>query len=71
MAKFRLTARAFLGGALCEPGYEFELAEGELGPHTSIIDQHERVDVAKDSNRHPPVVRDIPLYEPVKPTPEG
>ena len=66
MAKFRLLAQAFMHGALREAGHIFELAEGELGPHRSEIVHHERVDVGKDSNRHPPVARDVPLYEPVK-----
>ena len=76
MAKFRLMAQAFMNGALREAGHIFELAEGELGPHKSVIESHEKIEVGKDSNRHPPVTRDVPLYEPVKedepkPAPEG
>lgn len=35
--RYRLTARAQMHGEVREPGYEFALAEGEKGPHRTVI----------------------------------
>jgi hypothetical protein len=59
----RLTARAFIRDALCEPGDEFMLAEGEKGPHQTIVDRHERLDIGNDNSRLLPQYVDEPLYE--------
>lgn len=59
----RLKVRAQMNGALCEPGHEFHLADGELGPHRTVIAQHERIDLANDARRILPEHVDEPLYE--------
>jgi hypothetical protein len=35
--RYRLLARAQMHGAIREPGYIFTLAEGELGPHRTVV----------------------------------
>jgi hypothetical protein len=35
--RYRLLARAQLDGAVREPGYVFRLAEGENGPHKTVV----------------------------------
>lgn len=62
--KVRLTAPAFINGALREAGYEFFLPEGEKGPTQAVRTGHERIDMAKDSlPRLDAEVVDEPLYE--------
>jgi hypothetical protein len=34
--RYRLTARAEMFGAICDPGFEFTLPEGEIGPHRTV-----------------------------------
>jgi hypothetical protein len=59
----RLTARAQMSGAICEAGHEFVLADGELGPHQTVMDSHERLDIRNDNSRILPQYVDVPLYE--------
>ena len=63
--KYRLTHRAQMHGEVREPGYVFDLEDGVLGPHKSVITGHERIDVNDDSTRKQPVAVDIPLYVPI------
>jgi hypothetical protein len=35
--RYRLLARAQMHGAVREPGYIFTLAEGEIGPHRTVV----------------------------------
>ena len=35
--RYRLLARAQMHGEVREPGYEFTLAEGERGPHKTMV----------------------------------
>jgi len=59
----RLLARAQISGEVRDPGFEFELADGEVGPSRTIVAAHETIDVLNDSKRiHPPLV-DEPLYQ--------
>jgi hypothetical protein len=73
--RVRLTAQAYLDGALREPGYEFFLPEGEKGPMRTVRRHHERIDVARDNLRIDAASADEPLFEDVPvpvatPTPE-
>ena len=34
--RYRLTARAEMFGAIHDPGFEFTLPEGEIGPHRTV-----------------------------------
>jgi hypothetical protein len=34
--RYRLTARAEMFGAIRDPGFEFTLPEGEIGPHMTV-----------------------------------
>jgi hypothetical protein len=59
----RLLVRAHMNDALCEPGHEFELPDGVLGPHRSIVQHHERIDIRNDAARILPNHENEPLYE--------
>jgi hypothetical protein len=59
----RLLVRAQMNGGICEPGHLFDLADGELGPHKTVIHAHERLDIANDAQRLLPDYVDEPLYE--------
>lgn len=73
--RYRLLARAQLDGEVREPGYVFKLAEGERGPHKTVV-----ATIASGMAwRHfgppdlpqwdPPrddLMRDEPLYEEIK-----
>jgi hypothetical protein len=63
MQRCRLLVRAQMNGALCEPGHEFYLADGERGPHQTVVDRHERLDIKNDASRIVPDYVDEPLYE--------
>src|SRR5882672_8762137 len=58
----RLLARAQIGAALLEPGTEFSLKDGEIGPCKTTMYAHETIDLAHDSRRVPPEYVDEPLY---------
>ena len=74
MAKrYRLLAPAQMHGCVREPGYEFELEDGVLGPHTSVQrspDLHaSSIDALLNTpftGRSAPLFDDIPLYEPIE-----
>lgn len=59
----RLLARAQMHGEIREPGYQFHLAAGELGPHRTVVSSHETIDLTHDNVRIPPECRDEPLYQ--------
>ena len=59
----RLLVRAQIGGSLREPGQEFTLPDGVLGPHRSIMTSHERIDINNDARRLLPDYENEPLYE--------
>jgi len=59
----RLLARAQIGAALLEPGTEFSLKDGEIGPCKTTMYAHETIDLAHDSRRVPPEYVDEPRYE--------
>lgn len=63
--RYRLTERAFMNGAVREPGYEFTLAEGEKGPHRGVVQAEDTISIGGE-RRLPPAI-DVPLYEPVDP----
>lgn len=72
--RYRLLTRAFMHGALREPGHIFTLAEGEVGPHRTVIHGadvvHQEGD--RDADREVPAAKDVPLYEEVvEETPES
>lgn len=56
MAKYRLTARAQMDGEVREPGYLFELKDGERGPHRTQVSDHGSAGA----------LRDVPLYVPAE-----
>lgn len=59
----RLLAPAQIDGTQREPGYVFTLADGALGPHTTVIKKHDRIDLSRDSVRIGAEYEDVPLYE--------
>lgn len=61
--RVRLTAPAFMDGALREPGYEFVLPDGDKGPMHTVRELQERIDLARDGRRLDAVAVDKPLYE--------
>ena len=65
MTQYRLLAKAQIDGEVREPGYVFTLPDGLLGPHRTIIDQHD-LHTASNGERIVGKSRDIPLYEEVK-----
>ncbi len=76
--RYRLLAKAQLEGEVREPGYVFTLAEGERGPHKTMVASNADGMAwrqSKEVNWHPgwsmpdvytPMMRDEPLYEEVK-----
>lgn len=68
--RYRLLARAFMDGALRDPGYVFTLAEGETGPHRTVEHGTDQVDLDPNSegygNTKPGALRDVPLYEEIR-----
>lgn len=65
MAKrYRLLTRAQMDGAVRDPGYIFELAEGELGPHRTVLSSNHGAQLA--DHDHPDRKNDlidVPQYE--------
>ena len=59
----RLLARAQMSGEVREPGWEFELQDGEIGPHRNVVEQLETIDVKHDSAHVHAKYADEPLYE--------
>jgi len=50
-------------GEVKEPGYVFDLEDGELGPHQTKMLTHETLDVVNDARRILPQYADEPLYD--------
>lgn len=65
MTQYRLLARAELDGAIREPGYIFTLADGEIGPHRTVVASDHGAQITDHMNATQEMV-DIPLYEEVK-----
>jgi hypothetical protein len=62
--KYRLLIRAQMHGAIRDPGYIFELAEGELGPHRTVLASNKGAQLA--DHDHPDRKNDlidVPQYE--------
>ena len=57
--RYRLLARAQFQGAVREPGYEFTLAEGEKGPHRTVVASNHGAAIA---NHKGDELKDEPLY---------
>jgi flagellar motility protein MotE (MotC chaperone) len=63
--QYRLLTRAQLHGAIRDPGYIFTLAEGELGPHRTVVASNHGAQITEHMNTQQELV-DQPLYEEVK-----
>lgn len=63
--RYRLLARAQMHGAIQEAGYVFTLAEGELGPHRTVVASNHGSQITDHMNTTQDL-RDEPLYEEVK-----
>jgi hypothetical protein len=61
--RFRLTTRAVIAGAVREPGFVFSLAEGELGPHRTVVASNHGAQIV-DHIEQQQRLEDVPLYEP-------
>jgi len=70
--RYRLLAKAFMDGAVREPGHEFTLEEGQLGPHRTVVHGADTVhmEADRDADREVPKARDEPLYEEIEEKPE-
>ena len=68
MTLYRLLARAEMHGAIRDPGYQFTLADGELGPHRSVVASNHGAQITDHMNVEAGLV-DVPLYEEVKDDP--
>lgn len=68
--RYRLTARAEMFGAIRDPGFEFTLAPGELGPHTAVVASNHGAQITEHMGVEQKLV-DMPLYvevtDPVEP----
>lgn len=69
MTHYRLLARAELDGAIREPGYLFALADGEKGPHRTVVASDHGAQITDHMNATQDMV-DVPLYEEVKDEPK-
>lgn len=65
MKEYRLLARAEMHGAVRDPGYIFTLAEGESGPHRTVVASHHGSQIAEHIGGSQELI-DEPLYEEVK-----
>lgn len=57
--RYRLLARAQFQGAVREPGYEFTLADGEKGPHRTVVASNHGASIADHKGSE---LKDEPLY---------
>jgi hypothetical protein len=64
--RYRLLARAQMDGEVREPGYVFTLAEGERGPHKTMVASNDRGMALTTPDEYTPMMRDEPLYEEIK-----
>jgi hypothetical protein len=62
--RYRLLGRAEMNGAIREPGYVFELPDGVLGPHRTVIARHDGASLAAGV----PQGVDEPMYEEIDTT---
>lgn len=60
--RYRLLARAEFHGAIREPGYVFTLAEGEVGPHRTVVASNHGAQIT-DHIATEQRLEDVPLYE--------
>jgi hypothetical protein len=60
--RYRLLTRAQMHGAVREPGYVFTLAEGELGPHRTVVASNHGAQITDHMDAKQDLV-DVPLYE--------
>jgi hypothetical protein len=58
--------RAQMDGEVREPGYVFTLAEGERGPHKTMVASNDRGMALTTPDEYTPMMRDEPLYEEIK-----
>lgn len=65
MTQYRLKTRAEINGAIREPGYIFTLADGELGPHRTVVASNHGAQITDHMNSEQALL-DEPLYEEVK-----
>jgi len=65
MTRYRLHTRAVMHGAVREPGYVFELKDGELGPHRTVVASDHGAQIS-DHDVKQGALKDVPLYEEVK-----
>jgi hypothetical protein len=65
MKRYRLLTRAQLHGAIREPGYIFTLAEGDLGPHRTVVASNHGAQITEHMNAQQELV-DVPMYEEFK-----
>lgn len=62
--RYRLLVRAQIHGAVRDPGYVFTLAEGELGPHRTVVASNHGAQITDHINGEQRL-EDVPLYEEV------
>lgn len=62
--RYRLLSRAQMYGAVRDPGYVFTLAEGELGPHRTVVASNHGAQITDHMNAEQDLI-DQPLYEEV------
>jgi hypothetical protein len=63
MKRYRLTTRAQMHGAIREPGYIFPLADGELGPHRTVVASNHGAQITDHMNVENNGLIDEPMYE--------
>jgi hypothetical protein len=65
LKRFRIKTTCYLDGQLRHPGYVTEKPADWVGPHRTVVSQHEIIHVDEDAKRVPLTGRDEPLYEEV------
>lgn len=71
--RYRLLAKAEIDGAVREPGYIFTLAEGQVGPHRTVLASSHGAQLV-DHLQQSQDLADVPLYEEIveaAPAPEA
>ena len=61
----RLLQRAQMHGEVRDPGYEFTLAPGEIGPHKTVRASNSGAQIVDHINQASDL-KDVPLYEVIK-----
>lgn len=67
--RYVLLEKAQMYGALREPGFVFTLAEGEKGPHRTVVASNHGAQIADHMGAEQPSLVDVPLYAEVKDDP--